>query len=100
VNDSLYVHPAETAGGVTLFLAAAFLVAPVGVLAFGMALLVYSVLNLWIHSAIDLPYLPLSALVRHHDIHHESMKSGHYASISPLWDFVFGTAGRATSAHH
>jgi sterol desaturase/sphingolipid hydroxylase (fatty acid hydroxylase superfamily) len=59
-----------------------------------------ALLNLWIHSAITLPFFPLrglSALVRHHDIHHESMKSGYYASITPLWDTVFGTARRPAS---
>jgi sterol desaturase/sphingolipid hydroxylase (fatty acid hydroxylase superfamily) len=96
-NDSLYVHPAETAGGATIFLVAAILVGPVSVLSFAIALLVYSLLNIWIHSAIDLPYVPLSGLVRHHDIHHESMKAGYYASITPLWDLVFGTARRTAS---
>ncbi|HEY8088744.1 MAG TPA: sterol desaturase family protein, partial [Polyangiaceae bacterium] len=58
------------------------------------AFLVYSLLNIWIHSAVDLPGLPLSALVRHHDVHHETMKSGYYASITPIWDVLLGTARR------
>jgi sterol desaturase/sphingolipid hydroxylase (fatty acid hydroxylase superfamily) len=94
-RDSLYVHPAETAGGVLLFLGASLLVGPVGVASFGLAFLVYSLLNIWNHSAIDLPALamrPFSALVRHHDIHHESMRSGYFGSIFPVWDLAFGTA--------
>jgi sterol desaturase/sphingolipid hydroxylase (fatty acid hydroxylase superfamily) len=97
-RDSLYVHPAETAGGVALFLGSAALIAPVGVWSFGVAFLVYSVVNVWVHSAIDVPTCALcavTALVRHHDIHHESMKSGYYASITPLWDVMLGTARRS-----
>jgi sterol desaturase/sphingolipid hydroxylase (fatty acid hydroxylase superfamily) len=99
-TDSLYIHPAETAAGVGLFLgttALIALVAPVGVWSFGLAFLVYSVLNLFNHSAIDVRFFPFGwvcSLVRHHDIHHESMKAGYYATITPLWDVVFGTARR------
>jgi sterol desaturase/sphingolipid hydroxylase (fatty acid hydroxylase superfamily) len=101
VKDSLYTHPVETAAGVLLFLASAGLVAAtmggLGLASFGVAFFVYSALNLWNHSAIDLPHWwirPLAVLVRCHDIHHESMKSGYYATITPLWDVVFGTARR------
>ena len=97
VNDSLYTHPVETAAGVLLFLSSAALVGPVGLGSFGVAFFIYSTLNLWNHSAIDLPYWwvrPLAALVRCHDVHHESMKSGYYSTITPVWDVVFGTARR------
>jgi sterol desaturase/sphingolipid hydroxylase (fatty acid hydroxylase superfamily) len=93
--DSLYIHPLETVAGVGVFLVCAALVGPVGLWSFGLAFLVYSLLNLFVHSGIDLRFFPfrtLTALVRHHDIHHESMKSGYYASITPLWDVVFRTA--------
>lgn len=96
-NDSLYIHPAETAAGVGLFLGCAALIGPVGLASFGLAFLAYSVLNLYIHSSVELPFFPfniLSGLVRHHDIHHESMKSGYYASITPIWDVIFRTARR------
>lgn len=95
--DSLYVHPAETAAGVGLFLGATAVVGPVEPWSFGLALLVYSVLNIFIHSAVEVPYLRLrwlSAMVRRHDVHHESMKAGYYASMTPLWDLVFGTTRR------
>jgi methylsterol monooxygenase/4-alpha-methyl-delta7-sterol-4alpha-methyl oxidase len=93
--DSLYIHPAETAAGVSLFLVCMAIVGPVGVWSFALAFLVYSVTNLFIHSGLDLPFAPfnlLTAVVRHHDIHHDSMKAGYYASITPIWDLVFGTA--------
>jgi sterol desaturase/sphingolipid hydroxylase (fatty acid hydroxylase superfamily) len=100
-RDSLWIHPAETVAGVGLFLVSTALVAwiaPLSPWAFGVAFLVYSVLNLFNHSGIDVPSFPfgwLCALVRHHDVHHESMKSGYYATITPLWDVVFGTARRS-----
>lgn len=97
VKDSLYIHPAETAAGMGLFLASTYVVGPVGVSSFLVALLIYSLLNLFIHSALDLrrfPFRTLTALVRHHDIHHDSMKAGYYASITPIWDLVFRTAGK------
>jgi len=62
---------------------------------FGAAFLVYSVLNVFVHSAFHLPFFPfrwLSSLSAHHDAHHSSMKGGYYASLSPLWDWVFRTA--------
>jgi sterol desaturase/sphingolipid hydroxylase (fatty acid hydroxylase superfamily) len=94
-RDSLYIHPAETAAGVGLCLGCTALIGPVGLSSFGLAFLIYSLLNVFIHSSIDLRFFPfrsLTALVRHHDIHHDSMRSGYYASITPLWDLIFGTA--------
>jgi len=94
-GDSLYIHPLETLGGVSLFLGSIALVGPVGLWSFALAFLIYSTENLFIHSGLDLPFFPfnaLTALVRHHDVHHDSMKSGYYASITPIWDIVFRTA--------
>lgn len=94
VLDALYVHPVETAGGVLGFLLSAALVGPVGLWSFGLAFLVYSLENLFIHSGIDLPFFPFNffmGLVRNHERHHESMKGGYYASTTPIWDIVFRT---------
>lgn len=95
-KDSLYIHPIETAGGVGTLLLCTAILGPVGETSFELAFLIYSLLNVFIHSAIDLRFFPfrsLTALVRNHNVHHQSMKSGYYASITPLWDVVFGTAG-------
>ncbi len=94
-QDSLYIHPLETLLGVGLLMSCTLIVGPVSVYSFGASFLVYSVLNILIHAAFDLPFIPfrwLSALSRNHDTHHHSMKGGYYASITPLWDYVFGTA--------
>jgi sterol desaturase/sphingolipid hydroxylase (fatty acid hydroxylase superfamily) len=95
VMDSLYVHPSETALGVGLLLGCTWVVGPVSVFSFGVTFLVYSLLNLFIHSAFHLPFFPfrgLSSLSAHHDAHHASMKGGYYGSITPLWDILFRTA--------
>jgi sterol desaturase/sphingolipid hydroxylase (fatty acid hydroxylase superfamily) len=95
-KDSLYIHPIETASGVGLLLVCTAIIGPVGLASFGLALSIYSLLNVFIHSSVDLRFFPfrsITALVRNHDIHHDSMKSGYYASITPLWDVVFRTAG-------
>lgn len=96
-KDSLYIHPIETASGVGLLLLCSWAVGPVGVSSFAGILLIYSLLNVFIHSNVDLRFFPfrsLTALVRNHNIHHDSMKAGFYASITPLWDYVFGTTSR------
>lgn len=96
-KDSLYIHPIETASGVGLLLLCSWAVGPIGVSSFAVVLFVYSFLNVFIHSNVDLRFFPfrsLTALVRNHNIHHDSMKAGFYASITPLWDYVFRTASR------
>ena len=93
-RDSLYVHPLETAAGVGLLMCCTWLVGPVHPWSFGWAFLLYSTLNVFIHSAFYLPQVPfrwLSRLAANHDVHHASMKGGYYASITPLWDIVFRT---------
>jgi sterol desaturase/sphingolipid hydroxylase (fatty acid hydroxylase superfamily) len=96
-RDSLYIHPAETIAGVGLLLLCTWAVGPISVWSFGGVFLIYSLLNIFIHSAFHLPFFPfrwLSALPAHHDAHHTSMKGGYYASITPIWDLVFRTARR------
>jgi len=93
--DSLYIHPVETILGLGLLLVCTWIVGPVSVYSFGVCFLVYSVWNVFIHSAFHLPFFPfrgLTAMVDHHDVHHSSMKGGYYASITPVFDILFGTA--------
>ena len=95
VQDSLFIHPAETVAGICLFFGCAMVVGPVSVYSFGLSFFVYSAWNLFIHSAFHLPFFPfrtMSSLVTHHDLHHRSMKAGYYASLTPIYDHLFGTA--------
>ncbi len=93
--DSLYMHPVENAIGLLLLMLCTFLVGPVSVYAFAGVFVIYSFLNILNHAGFDLPFFPfrtLTYLARKHDQHHVSMRSGTYASITPLFDRLFGTA--------
>jgi sterol desaturase/sphingolipid hydroxylase (fatty acid hydroxylase superfamily) len=93
--DSLYLHPVETFLGVALLIACCVVVGPVHPATFCVVFAAYSFLNILVHSGLDLPFFPmraLSYLARKHDVHHTSMKGGNYASLTPLFDRLFGTA--------
>ncbi len=93
--DSLYMHPLENAIGLLLLMLCTFLVGPVSIYSFAGVFVVYSFLNILNHAGLDLPFFPfrtITALSRKHDRHHVSMRSGNYASITPLFDLLFGTA--------
>ena len=96
--DSLYQHPVEDTLGLTLLWACAALVrvvlGPVSIWAFGGVFLVYSMLNVVVHSGLDFRNSPLwlvSYLATRHNKHHVDMNGRNYASVTPLWDHVFGT---------
>lgn len=93
--DSLYLHPVETFLGLALLTSCTLVIGPVHPATFAVVFAVYSFLNILVHSGLDLPFFPfrtVSHLARKHDLHHTSMKGGNYASITPLWDVLFGTA--------
>jgi len=93
--DSLYMHPLENAIGLLLLMACSYAVGPVSIYSFAGVFVVYSLLNIVNHAGLDLPFFPfrtLTALARKHDRHHVSMRSGNFASITPLFDVIFGTA--------
>jgi sterol desaturase/sphingolipid hydroxylase (fatty acid hydroxylase superfamily) len=93
--DSLYLHPVENAIGLALLMLCTFLVGPVSIHAFAAVFVVYSLLNIVNHAGLELrrfPFRTLSTLARKHDRHHVSMRAGNFASITPLFDHLFGTA--------
>jgi len=93
--DSLYMHPLENAIGLALLMLCTLLVGPVNIYSFASVFLVYSVLNILNHAGLDLLFFPfrtITHLSRKHDRHHVSMRSGNFASITPLFDLLFGTA--------
>lgn len=97
--ESFYLHPLELLAGLGLLVASTWvssLWAPVHVYAFAAAFFVYSTLNIVIHSGLDFghPLLwPIDALTRKHHVHHRNDFSKNYASLTPLPDMFFGTAG-------
>ncbi len=93
--DSLYLHPVETFLGIALLVTCSLVVGPVHAGTFAVVFAVYSFLNILVHAGLDLPFFPFRALgflARKHDVHHTSMKGGNYASLTPIFDKLFGTA--------
>jgi len=93
--ESLFLHPVETLLGQILLTAVACVLGPLDPITWGVILLVHSNLNIIVHAGLDVPVFGLrafSALARKHATHHISMRGGNFASLTPLWDRMFGTA--------
>ncbi|MEH6549764.1 MAG: sterol desaturase family protein [Pseudomonadales bacterium] len=96
--DALYVHPVETFMGVFLFLlvivSLGLIMGPFNSVTLALTFLIYTQLNIINHWKIDIPYKPfktLSWITAKHAVHHENMHKGNYASITLLYDKLFGT---------
>jgi sterol desaturase/sphingolipid hydroxylase (fatty acid hydroxylase superfamily) len=97
--DALYVHPLETVIGLALFLGSIPLVAAIsgGALsAYSMAIatLIFTQMNTINHTYVNLPYFPFKTLdhiTSIHAAHHVDMKHGNYATLTMLYDWLFGT---------
>lgn len=92
--DSLYLRPLETALSLLLLVVSCLLVGPVSPPIFLAIFSTYTVLNIYAHSGLNIPSFPFRALTymaKKHDLHHSSMKKGNYASMTPIFDMLFGT---------
>ena len=96
--DSLNLHPVETFLGMALLWACTIMVAliagPVSVYSFAWAFTVYSLLNIIIHSGLELPPIPFAVinyLTNRHQKHHRGMQAKNYASVTPIFDILFST---------
>ncbi|MBK8234472.1 MAG: sterol desaturase family protein [Deltaproteobacteria bacterium] len=93
--DSLYLHPIENLMGLSLLFSCIALFGPVSLVTFGIIITVHSLVNVVVHCGLDVPVFGMRVigyLARKHDLHHTSMRGGNYASITPFWDKLFGTA--------
>jgi sterol desaturase/sphingolipid hydroxylase (fatty acid hydroxylase superfamily) len=98
-SDALYVHPLETAIGLVLFLGSMPLVAaatggPLDAFSMAVATLVFTQRNTINHCWVNLPYFPfrtLSRITALHAAHHVDMNHGNYATLTMLYDRIFGT---------
>ena len=93
--ESFYQHPVELLAGLALLFGATWVVGPVHVRAFALTFLVYSTLNILVHAGLvsRVPALaPLDFLVRKHHAHHASDPHKNYSTMTPLPDWLFGTA--------
>jgi sterol desaturase/sphingolipid hydroxylase (fatty acid hydroxylase superfamily) len=94
--ESFYLHPAELLAGLFLLFASTFVVGPVHAHAFVAAFVVYSTLNIVIHSGMSFGHplsWPVDALTRKHQTHHMTDFGKNYASLTPIPDLIFRTAG-------
>lgn len=97
--DSLYLHPLETIAGLVVLLASMAAVGPLGAGAFVATAILHSIVNVLVHANLSIP-ARLAWLTNHwsarHDAHHSS--SGNFGTITPLWDWLFGTSARTQHA--
>jgi len=97
--DALYVHPIETVIGLSLFLLSIPLVAalggaPLNVFSMVVATLIFTQVNTINHTWVHLPYFPFKTLdyvTSIHAAHHVDMNRGNFATLTMLYDWLFGT---------
>lgn len=97
--DAFYVHPVETTIGLLLFLFSIPLVgaltgAPLNAFSMAIATLVFTQWNTINHTWVHLPYFPFKTVDRItslHAAHHVDMNQGNYATLTMLYDWLFGT---------
>ena len=96
--DAHYVHPLETFIGLALYMGSvavlAALMGPFHVATFIATYVIFLQLNTINHTYVDLPFFPFKTLTwitaKHH-VHHENMHKGNYATITLIYDRMFGT---------
>ncbi len=97
--DALYVHPLETTIGLSLFLLTIPLIAvlsgaPLNAFSMAVATLIFTQLNTINHTYVNLPYFPFKTvdyITSIHAAHHVDMNRGNYATLSMIFDWLFGT---------
>ncbi len=103
--DALYVHPLETVIGLALFLGSIPLVAalaggPLNAFSMAVATLVFTQVNTLNHTYVNLPRFPfktLDTLTSLHAAHHVDMKRGNFATLTMIYDWLFGTLEKPVS---
>ena len=93
--DSLYLHPLETAMGLAVLLGCIAMAGPLSVVGFAAVSLLHALINVIDHANLNVPSR-LAWLCNHwsarHDLHHS--RGGNYGSITPVWDWLFGTTAK------
>jgi sterol desaturase/sphingolipid hydroxylase (fatty acid hydroxylase superfamily) len=96
--DSSYIHPLEVAIGLALYagtmLLLSFVTGPFHVATVVVTWVAFTEINLhnhdrWENDRFPFRYLGYSAKLHHH--HHVRFTGGNFATISPLYDWMFGT---------
>ena len=96
--DAYYVHPVETFMGIALFMSTiiglGFYFGPYHSVTLILVFLVFTQLNTINHTYVNLPHFPFKTLTwitAKHAVHHEGMHKGNYATITLIFDKMFGT---------
>lgn len=97
--DALYVHPLETFIGLVLFLGSMPVIAvltggPLNAFAMAIATLIFTQVNTLNHTYVNLSYFPFKTIDRItsiHAAHHVTMDRGNFATLTMLYDWLFGT---------
>ncbi len=103
--DALFVHPLETSIGLGLFLGSIPLIAvlaggPLSAFSAAVAMLVFTQANIVNHAYVNLPYFPfktLDSITSIHAAHHVDMNRGNFATLTMLYDWLFGTLAEPVS---
>ncbi len=92
-DQSTYLHPLETIGGVGLVIAALAVLGPISKASFLTMFAIHSTVNIIVHSNLRIPHPAFwlfNFWVQKHDVHHFRLRNN-YASIFPFWDMALGT---------
>lgn len=97
--DALYVHPLETFIGIVLFYGTIPLIAlatggRLNAFSMAIAALAFTQLNSINHTFVNLPHFPFKTIdniTSTHAAHHVDMDHGNYATLTMLFDRLFGT---------
>ena len=97
--DALLTHPLETFLGIALFMATTVALGlimqePFHIVSLILAMTAYTQINQLNHVKMDLhhlPFKPFTWMANKHAIHHIDMSHGNYATITLLFDKLFGT---------
>ena len=97
-SDAHYVHPAETFIGLAIFVISLFLtqaiMGDIHALVAAAGYVIWTQINTINHTKFNLDFFPFKTidyLTTKHHIHHIDMHHGNYSSITPLYDWMFGT---------
>jgi sterol desaturase/sphingolipid hydroxylase (fatty acid hydroxylase superfamily) len=92
-DESIYLHPAETLGGLGLLVLSIVILGPISAVSFLLVFFFHSTINIIVHSNLVFPHPAFRLFnfwTRSHDVHHHKVRYN-YASIFPFWDQAFGT---------
>jgi sterol desaturase/sphingolipid hydroxylase (fatty acid hydroxylase superfamily) len=93
--ESFYLTPAELFAGLGLLLACTWVLGPVSIYSFAVVFFIHTTLNIAVHSGLlskRILLWPVDHLTHKHYTHHAGNYDSNFASLTPFWDMLFGTA--------